>query len=119
MIYFIFCMICLKSYYISEIRFMNPDESLHISNHVFNRLKACILIEDGGFSMKRACQNVGIGRQKFSERKWLSIYRKSPFNVVQEDKRGGTPTKMTTPVKGELKKVAHHLLKRTVVLMVL
>ena len=65
---------------------MNHGEIFHISNQAFDCLNASSLIEDGGFSMKPACQNVGIARQKFSERKWLSIYRKNPFEELESDR---------------------------------
>ena len=65
---------------------MNPGESLHISNQIFNRLKGYIVIENDGFPMKRAGQNVDIARQKFSERKWLSIYRQKPFEELASDR---------------------------------
>jgi len=54
------------------------------------RIRACVLIEDGGGSMREACKAVEIDLSGFSRMKWLEKYQKGGVDALLMLRTGTT-----------------------------
>ena len=67
------------------------------SDAAWKRLKACILVVDGGLTAKAACAKVGLSPENFSRMGWVRQYKAhGPEHILVADTRHKT-TRLMTP----------------------
>lgn len=60
-----------------------------------NRIRLCVLVVDGGLSLKAACDVLGVSRSSMLKCKWVERYKEGGMDALLEDNRTHKKVKMT------------------------